>query len=249
MRSKTKCYEFKLSKSRNTSGGIPPYTYLWSNGATSEVVNGLPSGPYTVIITDSAKCNQTFNFNLIQPPAVIAEILADASSGCMDGMYEISAAPVDAGQFGLWETIGGEGEMNFTDPTSHITEIIPVKYGPVRISWTVWDANNCTDSDTISFEPACCEGLIISNAITPNGDGINDNLIAINADDCPLPEDNELTIFNRWGNVVFQTTGYQNDWNGVNKNGNPLPEGTYFYFFKVSGDCECEMNGYIDLRR
>ena len=72
------------------------------------------------------------------------------------------------------------------------------------------------------------------NGITPNGDGKNDVFII------PLLEDNpeqyltrELIVFNRWGNVIFQQQPYSNDWDGTNQNGKNLPEGTYYYIFRL----------------
>ena len=68
------------------------------------------------------------------------------------------------------------------------------------------------------------------NAITPNGDGLNDafifDLLSANLDKYP---NNEMTIFNRWGDVVYNAAPYTNDWSGQNNQGNDLPEGTYYY--------------------
>jgi hypothetical protein len=48
----------------NVSGGLSPYTYLWSNGATSSSVNNLPVGAYTVEVTDALGCTRTDDFNV-----------------------------------------------------------------------------------------------------------------------------------------------------------------------------------------
>lgn len=45
--------------------------------------------------------------------------------------------------------------------------------------------------------------------------------------------ENKLKIVNRWGDLIFETTNYQNDWNGVDQNGSFLPQGTYYYVFSV----------------
>ena len=68
----------------------------------------------------------------------------------------------------------------------------------------------------------------IPNVITPNGDGVNDALVIPGIENYP---DHELIIYNQWGDVVYQTRGYKNDWVGT-YNGEPLPDGTYFYIFK-----------------
>jgi gliding motility-associated-like protein len=66
------------------------------------------------------------------------------------------------------------------------------------------------------------------NVITPNGDGINDVFEIKN-----LPENTEVFILNRWGNVVFSSTSYQKNWDGKDSSGKELVEGVYTYKFKT----------------
>jgi len=74
----------------------------------------------------------------------------------------------------------------------------------------------------------------VASGITPNGDGVNDQLIF---DDLLLAPDkypnNSLIVFNRWGDIVFEAQPYNNDWNGVNADGSPLPDGTYYYILRL----------------
>jgi len=85
-------------------------------------------------------------------------------------------------------------------------------------------------------EPLPIDSLINqkTNTITPNGDGLNDNfvfdILVQNFNDYP---DREFLVFNRWGDIVYDTRGYANDWNGTNNNGKPLPEGTYYYILRL----------------
>jgi gliding motility-associated-like protein len=89
---------------------------------------------------------------------------------------------------------------------------------------------NRLDSDT-------CE-TFIPQGISPNGDRINDVLIIPGI----MGYKNRITIYNRWGNVVFETENYQNNWGGeTNKayellaeDGN-LPDGTYYYIVDFYG--------------
>ncbi len=74
------------------------------------------------------------------------------------------------------------------------------------------------------------------NTITPNGDGLNDffvfdDLITSTPDQFP---DNELIIFNRWGDIVYQAKPYHNDWDGVGESGQELPQGTYYYILRLN---------------
>ncbi len=71
----------------------------------------------------------------------------------------------------------------------------------------------------------------IPNAITPNGDGKNDALRIDGIDQYP---NNELLIFNRWGDILYKAKPYNNDWQGVNQSGGELPEGTYYYVLRLN---------------
>lgn len=68
--------------------------------------------------------------------------------------------------------------------------------------------------------------LITPNVITTNGDNINDLFIIKNLEDY---ESVELILTNRWGNVVYQNSNYQNDWSGQDKSDEQLSPGTYYY--------------------
>ena len=70
--------------------------------------------------------------------------------------------------------------------------------------------------------------FVFPNVITPNSDGINDLFEVAN-----LPESTEVLIFNRWGNVVFSSTNYQNNWDGKDNSGRTLVTGVYTYKFKM----------------
>jgi gliding motility-associated-like protein len=66
------------------------------------------------------------------------------------------------------------------------------------------------------------------NVITPNGDGVND-FFEIQK----LPVNSEVIILNRWGNIVFSATNYQNNWDGKDTSGKNLVVGVYTYKFKT----------------
>ncbi len=96
--------------------------------------------------------------------------------------------------------------------------------------------------------------LFIPNAFSPDGDGINDKWTIRGGLNENYPN-NKLVIFNRWGIKVFESTGYNNNWDG-NYNGNlnsgsntNLPVGTYFYVLDLNGDGSRVKKGYIYLTR
>jgi gliding motility-associated-like protein len=123
-------------------------------------------------------------------------------------------------------------------------------YGNDTIVYQIFDAVSLSDIDTL-FVTVDNE-ISVANTFSPNGDGINDVLIIPNIEDY----DNELFIFNRWGNEVFHALNYRNDanaWDGraqskTNLGGNEiLPVGTYFYILKLKGSRK-PIKGYIYLK-
>jgi len=92
-------------------------------------------------------------------------------------------------------------------------------------SVTITDANGCKNTDKVKVEPLDDPLGIIANTITPNGDNFNDTWWIEKIGSFP---GTKVEIFNRYGNEVFSSTNYNNDWNGDYK-GKTLPDGTYFY--------------------
>lgn len=72
--------------------------------------------------------------------------------------------------------------------------------------------------------------VLIPNAFTPNGDGINDYYNIIRSGNYPS---NTLKIYNHLGQLVYETTGYANQWGGIGNNGKKVPQGSYFYIFSL----------------
>ncbi|MDZ7880748.1 MAG: gliding motility-associated C-terminal domain-containing protein [Saprospiraceae bacterium] len=71
----------------------------------------------------------------------------------------------------------------------------------------------------------------VPNAITPNGDGKNDALVIEGIDQF---SENELVVFSRWGDILYKSKPYKNDWQGTNQSGAALPEGTYYYVLRLN---------------
>ncbi len=96
------------------------------------------------------------------------------------------------------------------------------------------------------------EELIFADFFSPNGDGHNDTFVVKNINEYPI---NKMHVFNRWGEIVFTSEPYKNDWDGTMNVenqwfGKVLPEGIYFYRFEyIIGDFLTQANGKIILKR
>jgi len=109
----------------------------------------------------------------------------------------------------------------------------------------VTNRNGCDDLDTVrvrldeTIDPE--KVLDLPNAITPNGDGVNDVWRIQNLD---LYDKRDVIMVNRWGNEVYRASPYQNNWGGT-YNGDQLPEGTYYYVLKLGNGQE--VNGPLTI--
>lgn len=87
--------------------------------------------------------------------------------------------------------------------------------------------------------------VYVPDGITPNGDGVNDQLIIEGIEN---HEENELLIFDRWGNLIFQASPYKNSWEG-NYNNVGLPEGAYYYVLKTDVTNKKTLKGRVYIIR
>ncbi|MCW3075863.1 MAG: hypothetical protein JWO32_472, partial [Bacteroidetes bacterium] len=106
----------------------------------------------------------------------------------------------------------------------------------------------CSDTATgeIKVFPAIVE---VPEVFTPNGDGKNDVFEIKNIEYFP---NNELIVFNRWGNVIYTMKGYSNEWNGTSNvndktGGGRLPTGTYYYLLKLNDGENQVFRGFCQL--
>jgi gliding motility-associated-like protein len=86
--------------------------------------------------------------------------------------------------------------------------------------------------------------LVVPNVITPNGDGRNDRFVVPNLE---LYRQPQLEIFNRWGQKIYETTLYRNDWDGSGH-----PAGTYYYHLlatRPGRDAPLEFKGWVQILR
>lgn len=91
----------------------------------------------------------------------------------------------------------------------------------------VTDQYNCKDTAFVLISVSPNLDLItIPNLMTPNGDGYND---IWNIKNIETYEESEVTIFDAYGQLIYQNSPYLNDWDATNGNGDVIPDGTYFY--------------------
>ncbi len=94
------------------------------------------------------------------------------------------------------------------------------------IIWSVTNGTCAASTDTVMIT---INDLILQTLITPNLDGNNDIFEIKGLEGMGKTA---FIVFNRWGARVFENEDYDNLWDGVDFNGKPLPDDTYFYILK-----------------
>ncbi len=134
-------------------GGIPPYTYAWSNGASTPNISDLPFGSYVLTVTDADGCTVTASDDVDQPAPLVAEVIAplDAScNGSADGSIDLNVTGGTGPYTYLWNNGAGTQE----DPTG-----LPA--GTYIV--TVTDANGCTTTEEgIINEPTVLQASAVA---------------------------------------------------------------------------------------
>lgn len=190
-----------------------PTSYLWMgpgvDGDTLPSVQTVfnSSGTYffTLLISGSICPPDTVTkeVHVYNYPVVF---LGNDTAICIDESVSIDAK--NPGFSHLWST----GETSQTIIVNKVPQLV----------WVAVDDSGCVTRDTIFVDSSC--PFFVPNAFTPNGDGINDFFNVITNGNQSFT----LIIFNRWGQVLFQTTDPDQGWDGT-YGGKPEEMGVYVY--------------------
>ncbi len=209
---------------------IPTYTWTNSNPAIGLAANGVGnvpgftgtnntastlSGLITVTSTLNGCVGSVSSYNISVEPKATANAGADISiiSGAS---ITLGGSPTGiAGSHYIWNPSAGFIDNTYanpvTKPTSTTVYTVIVTLGSCK----------ATDSVLVKILPQFAP----PGGFTPNSDGVNDTWIVDFLDSYP---NNNVEIYNRWGELVFRSPGYTEKWDG-NFKGKPLPVGTYYY--------------------
>ena len=205
------------------------------NGCDSVILTNLQYSPTLTSIVNQNICSgSSYNFNgtLLSVEGIFTDTLS-ASGGC-DSVI-ILALYIDPPLSTNVNASICEGESYAFNGTSLTESGIYVD--------SLSTASGCDSLVILELAVTTCSGdFEIANILTPNGDGQNDTW--------KIDNPNQISgctvkIYNRWGQPLYETTDYQNEWDGT-KNNEPLPDGVYFYSIECG---EKSYKGAINLLR
>ena len=206
-----------------TASGIGNLSFTWTTTNQQTIdITGLSAGSYTLTVVDDAT-----GCSVSTGPYMVNYISGPTANFSYQPMIPVVGEQVQftdqsAGTIVTWNW-EIETEISGNQNTNHTFD----SEGNYSITLTVVDQNGCTDTEV--KEITVLSDLVVPNVITPNGDGIND-LFVIEG----LVPNSELIILNRWGNEIFNSSNYLNEWNGTDKSGLKVSEGVYTYILNTS---------------
>ena len=194
----------------------PLYTYQWSTGDTTSSIKVSTAGIFSLIVFNQG-CADADQIKVSVNPSP-KNLLAKDTLWCTED--PTSLLFLDAGNAGskyLWNT----------GDSSQLLQIKREGEYSVKIS----DPSGCYTNDSIEVIERCPFTIWTPNAFTPNSDGINDTWEIKSMG----IESAELLIFNRWGNIVWQTNNKEDQWDAKHYTSGTLVEsGIYVWVFKFS---------------
>jgi gliding motility-associated-like protein len=221
--------------------------FAWSTGETTGSITVSPSNSttYTVELTDVNTCIATEDIiigvqNITVPVAI--DDSYDVESGVAinlevllnDNYSSVTTNVIVIPQNGSADELTN-GTIDYLANADYV--------GADTFTYQICDITCPTlcDTATVDLNVNPIINIVYPNILTPNGDGFNDILFFNGLEYFP---ENELEIYNRWGERVYYAKPYMNDWTGLNNSDGAKVQGinlgsdTYYYIFKLSPESE-----------
>jgi gliding motility-associated-like protein len=208
------------------NGGVGPYNYVWSNGASSQDLTNVPAGTYNVVVTDALGCQITSSITLDQPPSLSQTIVGSlypsgtniSCFGATDGSVDLTIAGGNPGYSYLWSNGA---------TTEDLTGVPAGTYSVVAT-----DPNGCTINSTITLVQPIALSIDLSALQFIGGNNVS----------CTGASDGSIDLTVAGGSPVY-TYNWSNG--GTNQDITSLSAGTYSV--TVTDVNGCQIGGNIIL--
>jgi gliding motility-associated-like protein len=229
------CISDQRSLTGNPSGGT--FTILSGPGTINgNILSATGTGTINLEYFYDNGCSNKATQSLSVDDNVVANAGPDQK---LLYVFETQMAAVFP-QYGIgeWSLVSGSADIN--DIQSPTTRITGLSIGENKFLWKAVNGG-CESTDEIVIDVS---DIVTPTVITPNEDGLNDELIFPGLQAFP---GSSIMIYNRWGSEVYRNSDYRNDWKGKDKNKRDLQPDTYYYVLKISNGRI--LKGFIDIRR
>lgn len=253
-----------------TNNGQPFYNWTGPGNpgpydVDATVITDIPTGWYYFTVTDDV-CEEMDSVFVEMNNPPMAAMTPSTTLGC--GPLDVTFTNESVNTTNYTWDFGGGNVVTTNNTNSQSATFMTT----TTVMLIAADDNNCADTAyvTIQVDPCGCTDpaatnynafatiddgscvyptptVITPNIFTPNGDGDNDKFVLTTTNSVNI----ELTIMNRWGNVMYESSGPNPAWNGETQNGTKAEEGTYFFKYRVEGidGTALEGHGFLQLVR
>ncbi|WP_035090539.1 T9SS type B sorting domain-containing protein [Aquimarina macrocephali] len=252
-----------------TGVGITASDFTLSN-TTVTIPDGMTTGTVTFTIVDDAlvEGTETATLTISNPSTGISLGTTTAQDVVIEDNDDLVICTIEAGEdqeiiqgqeVQLNATTSDNGTFVWTPSTGLTNTNIanPVANPNQTTTYTVLFTSDlgCIEEDTVTVYVEAQEEDQTRYGFSPDGDGINEYWEIYNIENYP---DNKVSIYNRWGDIVFEVDGYNNTsrvFRGIanrkrSLGGDKLPEGTYFFTIKIEGSHNLKkQTGFLVLKR
>ena len=222
-------------------------SYQWSNGSTSDEIT-VGAGTYELIVTDSLGCQTVENFTItsVSPTAFFtAENPIMNEDNSMNSFFNESENATSY----LWDFGDGSAPVSSVNPSYVFS---PVYGNTYNVTLTAMNELGCTDSYTMTFTIQDNLVYFVPNTFTPDGDQFNQTFKPIFTSGFD-PFDYNLKIFNRWGELIFESMNHEVGWDGTyNATKETCLDGIYVWtieFKTTSTDARKKIQGHVTLMK
>lgn len=237
------------------SSGTTPYTYKWFETtdptkilSTDLVLQGVPSGKYTLIVTDKNGCEDRLsNVYIPSKGGIVAHLTGTPLAGYEPLNIDLTTNTSGVGKPIDYVWVLDGHVLGTTDSKTNTFLVKNLKFGEHVMAVTVRDTNGCKSVDYLKIFVDIPVIFHDVNIFTPNNDGHNDILI--------FPQQGvqsiNVKIFDRWGLKLYEWSDPDKGWDGRTESGGEVPEGTYYYVIEYVDfyNNSHRKAGYVQLMR
>jgi gliding motility-associated-like protein len=225
------------SDSLAVQGSDAPFTYLWNttNADTTPQIDSLNAGTYLCTITDAGGCIYKDSVTITETLSPI--VIANASNDTITQGDTTILSVIGLTNYVWSNSIGNNATNVSPDSSSWFTVSGTNNDGCFGIDSVYIFVNPLPPIPPIVIDSVEICQLKIPNVFTPGSDTIN-NVLKVT---CTQTNSIQLSVFNRWGNKIFESSNYQNNWDA-----STVDAGVYYYLLYY-GTLNENRKGFIEV--